>query len=83
MKMIQPFFLDGSEKTLNSTLELHEHFSHISGFKVNFDKTKLKWIGSMKYSIRAIKTEWKLTLGGGGGGGEHNLDYLESYSTLI
>ena len=56
-------FLDGSEKTLNSTLEMLEHFSHISGLKVNFDKTKLIWIGSMKYSIRAIKTKWKLTWG--------------------
>ena len=36
--MIQPF-LDGSEKTLKSTLELLEHFSHISDLKVNFDKT--------------------------------------------
>ena len=39
-------FLDGSEKTPNSTLERLEHFSHISGLKVNFDKTKLIWIGS-------------------------------------
>ena len=54
-------FLEGSDKTPSSILELLEYFSHISGLKVNFDKTKLIWIGFMKYSIRAVKTKWKLT----------------------
>ena len=31
--------------------------------KVNFDKTKLIWIGCMKYSSRSIKTKWKLSWG--------------------
>ena len=56
-------FLDDSEKSIKSTLELQEKFSHIFGLKVNFDKTKLIWIGSMKYSTRSIKTKWKLTWG--------------------
>ena len=56
-------FLDDSEKSIKSTLELLEKFSHISGLKVNFDKTKLIWIGSRKYSTRSIKTKWKLTWG--------------------
>ena len=50
-------FLDGSEKSIKSTIELLEKFSHISGLKVNFDETKLIWIGSMKYSTRSIKTK--------------------------
>ena len=54
-------FLEGSDKTPSSILELLEHFSHISGLKVNFDKTKLLWIGFMNYSIPAVKTKWKLT----------------------
>ena len=56
-------FLDGSDKSLRNTLKLLEEFSHISGLKVNFEKTKLVWIGSMKYSTRSIKTKWKLSWG--------------------
>ena len=36
--------LDGSQKTLNSTLDLLHRFSHISDLEINFDKTKLIWI---------------------------------------
>ena len=61
--MTRPFFLDGSEKSLKNTLQLLENFSHISGLKVNVDKTKLIWIGCMKYSSRYIKTKWKLSWG--------------------
>ena len=56
--------LDGSEKSLGSILKLQEESSHISGLKVNFEKNKLIWIGSMKYSTRSIKTKWKLSWGG-------------------
>ena len=30
---------------------------------MNFGKTKLIWIGSMKYSARSIETKWKLSWG--------------------
>ena len=70
-------FLDGSEKSIKNTLQLLEKFSHISGLKVNFDKTKLIWIGCMKYSSRSIKTKWKLSWG------KHNLNNLEYISMLI
>ena len=56
-------FLDCLDKSLRNTLKLLEEFSHISGLKVNFEKTKLVWIGSMKYSTRSIKTKWKLSWG--------------------
>ena len=56
-------FLDGSDKSLSNTLKLLEEFPHISGLKVNFEKTKLVWIDSMKYSTRSVKTIWKLAWG--------------------
>ena len=55
--------LDGSDKSLNSALDLLHDFSLYSGLKVNFDKTNVIWIGSLKYSTRAIKTRWKLLWG--------------------
>ena len=38
-------------------------FAILSGLKVNFEKTRVVWIGSLKYSIRSIKTKWKLNCG--------------------
>ena len=35
-------------------------FSRYSGLKVNFDKTKVVWIGKHKFSSNTIKTKWKL-----------------------
>ena len=55
--------LDGSEKSLNSVLEILDKFYAISGLKCNFDKPKLIWIGSHKYSAYSIKTKWKLNWG--------------------
>jgi hypothetical protein len=55
--------LDGSEKSLHNVLDVLNYFSLISGLKVNFDKTKLIRIGSLKYSTRSIKTKWKLSWG--------------------
>ena len=54
---------NGTEKSLNQTLSELEIFSRISGLNVNFEKTQLVWIGSEKYSIRSIKTKWKLSWG--------------------
>lgn len=55
--------LDGSEASLNETLNELEQFKSISGLKVNFQKTQVIWIGSKKYTQDAIKTKWKLTWG--------------------
>lgn len=57
-------FLDGSSQSLNSTLEELDRFAHISGLKINYDKTQLIWIGSKKHSADTIKTKWKLLWGG-------------------
>lgn len=56
-------FLDGSDKSLHSTLKVLHEFAHYSGLKVNFEKTNVIWIGSLKYSTRSIKTRWKLNWG--------------------
>ena len=55
--------LDGSDDSLNHTLEELEKFSKISGLKINYDKTQIVWIGSKKYSSDTIKTKWKLSWG--------------------
>ena len=55
--------LDGSESSLNETLNELSWFANISGLKVNFDKTQVVWIGRKKYSTDTIKTKWKLTWG--------------------
>ena len=55
--------LDGSEKSLNTALDTLDRFSFISGLKMNFDKTKIIWIGAKKYSTSSIKTKWKLAWG--------------------
>ena len=55
--------LDGTERSLNQTLEELSRFSKISGLNINLDKTQMVWIGSEKISTRSIKTKWKLSLG--------------------
>jgi hypothetical protein len=42
--------LDGSSASLNKSLEILSDFAQLSGFNVNFDKTKDVLIGKMKYS---------------------------------
>ena len=55
--------MDGSKETLNTALQLLHSFSQYSGLNVNFEKTHVVWIGSLKYSTRSIKTRWKLVWG--------------------
>ena len=52
--------LDGTDQSLNETLNVIQDFSNISGLNVNFDKTNVVWIGKNKYSSYTIKTKWKL-----------------------
>ena len=47
--------LDGSEQSLNKTLQELDNFYMLSGLKLNCDKTKIVWIGSKKYSTHSIK----------------------------
>ena len=55
--------LDGTETSLNQTLQELNYFSRISSLNINFDKTQLVWIGAEKFSTRSIKTKWKLSWG--------------------
>lgn len=55
--------LDGSDESLNSALNVLNQFAILSGLRVNFEKTHVIWIGSLKYSTRSIKTKWKLNWG--------------------
>ena len=57
------FILDGSSKSLNSTLDVLFEYSKFSGLKVNFEKTHAVWIGINKYSTSSIKPRWKLSWG--------------------
>ena len=42
--------LDGSEKSFIEAVHTLTRFAHISGLKINFDKTQVVWIGSRKNS---------------------------------
>lgn len=55
-------FLDGTEKSLKSLMDLLFQFSKYSGLKPNIDKTKAVWIGANLFSnvilCPDIKLEW-------------------------
>jgi hypothetical protein len=50
--------LNGTDESLNEVLNTLADFS---GLKANFDKTKIVWIGKLKYSTNSNKTKWKLS----------------------
>jgi hypothetical protein len=52
--------LDGSKQSLDETLYILTKYASLSGLNVNYDKTKVVWIGQKKYSSDSIKTKWKL-----------------------
>ena len=53
-------FLDGTEKSLKSALDLLFQFSKFSGLKPNIGKTKAIWIGSMAESEDTICNNYNL-----------------------
>ena len=55
--------LDGSEESLNVSLNLLKWFEGISGLKVNFEKTQVIWIGSKRYSNDKLCKHWGLQWG--------------------
>ena len=50
-------FLDGSEKSLKSALDLLFQFSKFSGLKPNISKTKAIWIGSKAQSSDTLSND--------------------------
>jgi exonuclease III len=58
------FILDGTYKSLDSTLKLLELYANVSGLKINYSKSKIIWIGSKKYSKDVFHhPKWKLEWG--------------------
>ena len=53
-------FLNGSESSLRSTLHILQTFYEISGLKMNTEKTKELWIGSMSRSNIKLCHEYNL-----------------------
>ena len=53
-------FLDGSEEALDSTLTVLEEFTSLSGLKINMEKTKAVWIGSMINSNLRLCSKYNL-----------------------
>jgi len=49
--------LDGSEKSLREALNTFDWYYKISGLKINTDKTKVVWLGSMRESDRRFCRE--------------------------
>ena len=55
-------FLDGTEKSLQETLRVLDNFYVISGLKINIEKTKAIWIGSLSNSNRRVCRNYQLDL---------------------
>ena len=53
-------FLDGTEISLRKTLQTLQSFYQMSGLKINVDKTKAIWIGSMTKSNLKLCKEYEL-----------------------
>ena len=54
------FFLDGTERSLRATLKTLELFKILSGQKMNINKTKAVWLGSMANSPLKLCSDVKL-----------------------
>ena len=53
-------FLDGSESSLKHALIILQKFYQMSGLKINLDKTKALWIGSMCNSTKILCKEFNI-----------------------
>lgn len=52
-------FLDGTEKSLQETMDTLSLFAHLSGLKINTSKTKAVWIGAKKFSGETFNHRYK------------------------
>ena len=55
--------LDGTEKSLQASLDELRVFADISGLQMNYSKTQVIWIGSMKYSNNVLGNRYNLQWG--------------------
>ena len=56
--------LDGTEDSLQDTLNVLEMFGNISGLQINTEKTQIVWIGKNKGSKVELKVDKELQWGG-------------------
>jgi len=56
-------FLDGTKKSLQTSLNVLEIFGSISGLKINTEKTKIVWIGRKRFSKEKLSISIPLTWG--------------------
>ena len=54
------FLLDGSQESFLATLETLTKFRKISGLKINEEKTRAIWIGSLRNSTQRLCQEYRL-----------------------
>ena len=58
------FILDGSPKSLESTLKTLDLYANISVLQINYSKSQVIWIGRKTYSIEVFHhVRWKLKWG--------------------
>ena len=55
------FFLDGSEESFSACVQILRLFASMSGIAINFEKSVVVWIGSLKNSKTIYRPELKLT----------------------
>ena len=55
-----PMFLDGTEDSLKEALEILNSFYIMSGLRINVEKTRAIWIGSLSNSVRQVCKDYKL-----------------------
>ena len=54
-------FLDGTEDSLKEALEiLNSFYIIVSGLRINVEKTRAIWIGSLSNSVRQVFKDYKL-----------------------
>ena len=53
-------YLDGSEKSLRSVIQILDDFQKISGLKINLGKCKATWIGKQRLSKTVLCPDLKL-----------------------
>ena len=55
--------LDGTEESLSESMLEIQRFGEISGLKINYSKTQVAWIGSMKFSNNKLCPKYNLQWG--------------------
>jgi hypothetical protein len=65
--------LNGTEFSLQKSLEELNSFADLSGLNINYTKTQVVWIGSKRFSEEKLCLNWDLTWG------KHSFNYLGIY----